>query len=127
VFDHKPSDVFWCTPTSLVTATRTLLTGRSQSAPDRVMFRRLPPIPMRAGSKKIQTTGVNVFYTAPTAIRSLIKAAGPAEEIRPVVAAHSRHVGEARSIRKPGLGTTTSAAALRPNRHTWWQTRPAAT
>ncbi|HXV12037.1 MAG TPA: acetate--CoA ligase, partial [Burkholderiales bacterium] len=76
VFDYKPSDVFWCT------ADVGWVTGHSYTtyAPlacgaTEIVFEGVPTYP-DAGRfwKMIQDHKVTVFYTAPTAIRSLIKA-----------------------------------------------------
>ncbi len=76
VFDYKPSDVFWCT------ADVGWITGHSYGAygplgigATQVVFEGVPTYP-DAGRfwKMIQDHKVTVFYTAPTAIRSLIKA-----------------------------------------------------
>jgi acetyl-CoA synthetase len=78
VFDYKPSDVFWCT------ADVGWITGHSYNAygplavgATDVIFEGVPTYP-DAGRfwKLIQDHKVTVFYTAPTAIRSLIKAGG---------------------------------------------------
>jgi acetyl-CoA synthetase len=76
VFDNKPSDIFWCT------ADVGWVTGHSYTtyAPlacgaTEIVFEGVPTYP-DAGRfwKMIQDHKVTVFYTAPTAIRSLIKA-----------------------------------------------------
>ena len=78
VFDHKPTDIFWCT------ADVGWITGHSYGAygplgigSTQVVFEGVPTYP-DAGRfwKMIQDHKVTVFYTAPTAIRSLIKAGG---------------------------------------------------
>jgi acetyl-CoA synthetase len=78
VFDHKPSDVFWCTAdVGWVTGHSYITYGPLAVGATEVMFEGIPTYP-DAGRfwKIIQDHKVNVFYTAPTAIRSLIKA-GP--------------------------------------------------
>jgi acetyl-CoA synthetase len=78
VFDHKPSDVFWCTAdVGWVTGHSYIAYGPLAVGATEVMFEGVPTYP-DAGRfwKLIQDHKVNVFYTAPTAIRSLIKA-GP--------------------------------------------------
>ena len=78
VFDHKPSDVFWCTAdVGWVTGHSYIAYGPLAVGATEVMFEGIPTYP-DAGRfwKIIQDHKVNVFYTAPTAIRSLIKA-GP--------------------------------------------------
>jgi acetyl-CoA synthetase len=78
VFDHKPSDVFWCTAdVGWVTGHTYITYGPLAAGATEVMFEGIPTYP-DAGRfwKIIQDHKVSVFYTAPTAIRSLIKAGG---------------------------------------------------
>jgi len=78
VFDNKPSDVFWCTAdVGWVTGHSYICYGPLAVGATEVMFEGIPTYP-DAGRfwKIIQDHKVNVFYTAPTAIRSLIKAGG---------------------------------------------------
>jgi acetyl-CoA synthetase len=77
-FDYKPSDVFWCTAdVGWVTGHTYIAYGPLAVGATEVVFEGVPTYP-DAGRfwKMIQDHGVTVFYTAPTAIRSLIKA-GP--------------------------------------------------
>jgi len=76
VFDHKPADVFWCTAdVGWVTGHSYITYGPLAAGATEVVFEGVPTYP-DAGRfwKVIQDHKVNVFYTAPTAIRSLIKA-----------------------------------------------------
>src|SRR3954471_23990506 len=78
VFDNKASDVFWCTAdVGWVTGHSYITYGPLAVGATEVMFEGVPTYP-DAGRfwKIIQDHKVNVFYTAPTAIRSLIKAGG---------------------------------------------------
>jgi acetyl-CoA synthetase len=78
VFDYKPSDVFWCTAdVGWVTGHSYITYGPLAAGATEVVFEGVPTYP-DAGRfwKVIQDHKVNVFYTAPTAIRSLIKAGG---------------------------------------------------
>jgi acetyl-CoA synthetase len=78
VFDYKPSDVFWCTAdVGWVTGHSYVCYGTLAVGATEVMFEGVPTYP-DAGRfwKMIQDHKVTVFYTAPTAIRSLIKAGG---------------------------------------------------
>ncbi|MES2564546.1 MAG: AMP-binding protein, partial [Pseudomonadota bacterium] len=75
-FDYKPSDVFWCTAdVGWVTGHSYVAYGPLACGATEVMFEGVPTYP-DAGRfwKMIQDHKVSVFYTAPTAIRSLIKA-----------------------------------------------------
>ncbi len=76
VFDHKPTDVFWCTAdVGWVTGHSYITYGPLAVGATEIMFEGVPTYP-DAGRfwKIIQDHRVSVFYTAPTAIRSLIKA-----------------------------------------------------
>ncbi len=78
VFDNKPSDVFWCTAdVGWVTGHTYIVYGPLAVGTTEIVFEGVPTYP-DAGRfwKMIQDHKVNVFYTAPTAIRSLIKAGG---------------------------------------------------
>ena len=77
-FDYKPSDVFWCTAdVGWVTGHTYIVYGPLAVGATEVIFEGVPTYP-DAGRfwKMIQDHKVSVFYTAPTAIRSLIKAGG---------------------------------------------------
>ena len=76
VFDYKPSDVFWCTAdVGWVTGHTYITYGPLAVGATEIVFEGVPTYP-DAGRfwKVIQDHRVSVFYTAPTAIRSLIKA-----------------------------------------------------
>src|SRR3954465_14907781 len=78
VFDYKPTDVFWCTAdVGWVTGHSYICYGPLSCGATEVVFEGVPVYP-DAGRfwKMIQDHKVSVFYTAPTAIRSLIKAGG---------------------------------------------------
>ena len=78
VFDYKPTDIFWCTAdVGWVTGHTYIAYGPLAVGATEVIFEGVPTYP-DAGRfwKMIQDHKVNVFYTAPTAIRSLIKAGG---------------------------------------------------
>jgi acetyl-CoA synthetase len=75
-FDHKSTDVFWCTAdVGWVTGHTYITYGPLACGATEIMFEGVPTYP-DAGRfwKMIQDHKVTVFYTAPTAIRSLIKA-----------------------------------------------------
>ena len=77
-FDYKPADVFWCTAdVGWVTGHSYITYGPLAVGATEVVFEGVPTYP-DAGRfwKMIQDHKVTVFYTAPTAIRSLIKAGG---------------------------------------------------
>src|SRR5687768_3190839 len=77
-FDYKPTDIFWCTAdVGWVTGHTYIAYGPLACGATEVVFEGVPVYP-DAGRfwKVIQNHKVTVFYTAPTAIRSLIKAGG---------------------------------------------------
>jgi acetyl-CoA synthetase len=75
-FDIKPDDVFWCTADiGWVTGHTYITYGPLACGATEIVFEGVPTYP-DAGRfwKTIQDHKVRIFYTAPTAIRSLIKA-----------------------------------------------------
>lgn len=84
-FDLKPDDVFWCTADiGWVTGHSYIAYGPLAAGATQVVFEGVPTYP-NAGRfwDMIQRHKVNTFYTAPTAIRSLIKAAEADEKVHP--------------------------------------------
>ncbi len=78
VFDYKPTDVFWCTAdVGWITGHSYVAYGPLAMGATQVIFEGIPTYP-DAGRfwKMIQDHKVTTFYTAPTAIRSLIKLGG---------------------------------------------------
>jgi acetyl-CoA synthetase len=84
-FDIKPSDVFWCTADiGWVTGHTYISYGPLIVGTTQIVFEGVPTYP-NAGRfwDMIQRHKVTIFYTAPTAIRSLIKAADIDENVHP--------------------------------------------
>ncbi|HYR05408.1 MAG TPA: acetate--CoA ligase, partial [Gallionella sp.] len=78
VFDYKSTDIFWCTAdVGWVTGHSYVTYGPLAMGATQVIFEGVPTYP-DAGRfwKMIQDHRVTTFYTAPTAIRSLIKLGG---------------------------------------------------
>ncbi len=78
VFDYKPTDVFWCTAdVGWITGHSYVAYGPLAMGATEIVFEGIPTYP-DAGRfwKMIQDHKVTTFYTAPTAIRSLIKLGG---------------------------------------------------
>jgi len=76
VFQYEESDVYWCTAdVGWITGHSYLLYGPLLSGATTLMFEGVPTFP-DAGRfwQVIDKHGVNIFYTAPTAIRSLMAA-----------------------------------------------------
>ena len=125
VFDYKPNDVFWCT------ADVGWITGHSYEAygpmavgATQVMFEGVPTYP-DAGRfwRMIQYHGVTIFYTAPTAIRSLIKAG--ADLPKKYDLSRLRILGTVGEPINPEAWMwyyTTVGASRCPVVDTWWQT-----
>ena len=84
-FDIKPEDIFWCTADiGWVTGHTYITYGPLACGATEIVFEGVPTYP-DAGRfwKMIQDHKVNIFYTAPTAIRSLIKAADNTPAVHP--------------------------------------------
>ncbi len=84
-FDLKQNDVFWCTADiGWVTGHTYITYGPLALGGTEIVFEGVPTYP-DAGRfwKMIQDHKVSIFYTAPTAIRSLIKAAEANDAVHP--------------------------------------------
>ena len=129
VFDAKASDVFWCTAdVGWVTGHTYITYGPLAAGLTQVVFEGVPTYP-DAGRfwRMIQDHKVSIFYTAPTAIRSLIKTSD-------AVAAHHPKSYDMSSLRLLGsVGEPINPEAWMwyynnvgggrcPIVDTWWQT-----
>ena len=84
-FDLKDSDVFWCTADiGWITGHSYVAYGPLAAGATQIVFEGVPTYP-NAGRfwQMIERHGVTIFYTAPTAIRSLIKASDTDEKVHP--------------------------------------------
>ncbi|MDT0139529.1 acetate--CoA ligase [Acidovorax sp. PRC11] len=84
-FDLKPQDVFWCTADiGWITGHTYVAYGPLAAGATQVVFEGVPTYP-NAGRfwQMIERHKVSIFYTAPTAIRSLIKAAEADKAVHP--------------------------------------------
>ncbi|CAN7394150.1 MULTISPECIES: acetate--CoA ligase [unclassified Variovorax] len=84
-FDVRPEDVFWCTADiGWITGHTYVAYGPLAAGATQVVFEGVPTFP-HAGRfwQMIEEHRVTIFYTAPTAIRSLIKAADSDEKVHP--------------------------------------------
>ncbi|WP_426149018.1 acetate--CoA ligase [Polaromonas sp. DSR2-3-2] len=84
-FDLQPSDVFWCTADiGWITGHTYITYGPLAAGATQVVFEGIPTYP-NAGRfwQMIEKHKVTIFYTAPTAIRSLIKAADAEPAVHP--------------------------------------------
>jgi acetyl-CoA synthetase len=84
-FDIKPDDVYWCTADiGWVTGHTYICYGPTAVGATQVIFEGVPTYP-HAGRfwETVAKHKVSIFYTAPTAIRSLIKASNADEKVHP--------------------------------------------
>ncbi len=84
-FDLKDDDVFWCTADiGWITGHSYVAYGPLAAGATQIVFEGVPTYP-NAGRfwKMIEDHKCTIFYTAPTAIRSLIKAADTDEKVHP--------------------------------------------
>jgi len=84
-FDIKSDDIFWCTADiGWITGHSYITYGPTAVAATQIVFEGVPTYP-NAGRfwEMIQKHRATIFYTAPTAIRSLIKSADADQHIHP--------------------------------------------
>ena len=84
-FDAKDSDVFWCTADiGWITGHSYVAYGPLAAGATQIVFEGVPTFP-NAGRfwQMIERHKCSIFYTAPTAIRSLIKAAESDDSVHP--------------------------------------------
>jgi acetyl-CoA synthetase len=84
-FDTKPNDIFWCTADiGWVTGHSYIAYGPLAVGATQIVFEGVPTFP-NAGRfwETIAKHKVSIFYTAPTAIRSLIKASDVDPKVHP--------------------------------------------
>jgi acetyl-CoA synthetase len=130
----SPADVFWCTADiGWITGHTYVAYGPLAAGATQVVFEGVPTYP-DAGRfwQMIEKHKVSIFYTAPTAIRSLIKAAEGDEKVHPRAVTCPACASWARwaspSTPKPGCGTTAMwAASAAPSSTPSGRPRPAAT
>ena len=92
VFDYHEGDIYWCTAdVGWVTGHSYILYGPLANGATTLMFEGIPNYPSLSRFwEVIDKHKVNIFYTAPTAIRSLMGAGEePVEENQPRLAASS--------------------------------------
>ncbi len=84
-FDLKPEDIFWCTADiGWITGHTYVAYGPLAAGATQIIFEGIPTFP-NAGRfwQMIERHKCTIFYTAPTAIRSLIKAAESDPKVHP--------------------------------------------
>lgn len=84
-FDLRPNDVFWCTADIGWITGHTYITYEPLSAgATQIVFEGIPTYPDSGRFwKMIDDHGCTIFHTAPTAIRSLIKASEMDDKVHP--------------------------------------------
>ena len=128
-FDLKPDDIFWCTAdVGWVTGHTYIAYGPLACGGTEIVFEGVPTYP-DAGRfwKMIQEHKVSIFYTAPTAIRSLIKAseANPAAHPARYDLTSLRLLGSVGEPINPEAWMwyhNNVGGARCPIMDTWWQT-----
>ncbi len=128
-FDAKPSDIYWCTAdVGWITGHTYIAYGPLAAGLTQVMFEGVPTYP-DAGRfwDMVQRHKVTVFYTAPTAIRSLTKAS----EVNPEAHPRNYDLSSLRIIGSVGEPINPEAwmwyfkevgGERCPVLDTWWQT-----
>ncbi|MFZ9098106.1 MAG: acetate--CoA ligase [Burkholderiaceae bacterium] len=84
-FDIRPNDIFWCTADiGWITGHSYVAYGPLAAGATQIIFEGVPTYPDASRFwRMIERHGCTVFYTAPTAIRSLIKAAETNDTVHP--------------------------------------------
>ena len=113
VFDYHDGDIYWCTAdVGWVTGHSYILYGPLANGATTLMFEGVPNYPDNSRFwNVIDKHKVNIFYTAPTAIRALMQAGDePVKKTsrKPRFGCSARSAS--RSIRKPGNGITAWSA-----------------
>ncbi len=117
VFDYREGEIYWCTAdVGWVTGHSYIVYGPLANGATTLMFEGIPTWPDAGRFWAVcEKHKVNIFYTAPTAIRALMGQGKEwVAEARPLVLTHPRHASASRSTRRPGIGTTK-----------WWATTAA--
>jgi acetyl-CoA synthetase len=128
-FDLKPDDIFWCTADiGWVTGHTYIAYGPLACGGTEIVFEGVPTYPDTGRFwKMIEAHKVSVFYTAPTAIRSLIKAS----ETNPQTHPKNYKLGSLRLLGSVGEPINPAAwewyhrevgGGRCPIVDTWWQT-----
>jgi acetyl-CoA synthetase len=129
VFDARPDDVFWCTAdVGWVTGHTYITYGTMAAGLTQIVFEGVPTYPDSGRFwQMIERHRVSIFYTAPTAIRSLIKAsnAQPASHPSNFDLSSLRMLGSEGEPINPEAGVwyhENVGAGRCPVVDTWWQT-----
>jgi hypothetical protein len=115
VFDYHDGDIYWCTAdVGWVTGHSYIVYGPLANGATTLMFEGVPNYPDASRFwEVIDKHKVNIFYTAPTAIRALMREGdGAGEEDLARLAAPARQVGE--PINPGSLGMVSPRRRRRP-------------
>jgi acetyl-CoA synthetase len=125
VFDYHPGDVYWCTAdVGWVTGHSYILYGPLANGATTLMFEGIPTYPSVSRFwEVIDKHAVNIFYTAPTAIRALMGAGD--EPVRKTSRKSLRVLGSVGEPINPEAWNwyhTVVGEGRCPIVDTWWQT-----
>ncbi len=115
VFDYHDGDIYWCTAdVGWVTGHSYIVYGPLANGATTLMFEGVPNYPtMSRFWEVIDKHKVNIFYTAPTAIRALMQAGdAPVKKTSRAIAAAARH--RRRADQSGGLGVVSPRGRRRP-------------
>ena len=108
VFDYREGELFWCSAdVGWVTGHSYVVYGPLLNGATTLMFEGVPNYPdFSRFWDVVERHKVNIFYTAPTAIRALMREGeAPGEEARPLLDPPARQRSASRSTPRPGSGT----------------------
>ena len=125
VFDYHDGDIYWCTAdVGWVTGHSYIVYGPLANGATTLMFEGVPTWPDAGRFWQVcEKHKVNIFYTAPTAIRALMGQGREWVDRTTSRRSASSARSASRSTPRPGTGTTRWSASGRcPIVDTWWQT-----
>ena len=109
VFDYKPGEIFWCTAdVGWVTGHCYVVYGPLANGATSLMFEGVPNYPdFSRFWDVVERRKVDIFYTAPTAIRALMREGeGPVRKHDRSLASGCSERSASRSTPRPGAGIT---------------------
>jgi acetyl-CoA synthetase len=129
VFDYKPDDIFWCTAdVGWITGHSYVVYGPLMNCATSVMFDGVPNYPdFGRFWETVERLGVTIFYTAPTAIRALMREGdGPVKQYSRKSLRLIGTVGEPINPEAWEWYWRTVGDGRCPVIDTWWQTETGA-
>jgi acetyl-CoA synthetase len=129
VFDYKPDDIFWCTAdVGWITGHSYVVYGPLMNCATSVMFDGVPNYPdFGRFWETVDRLGVTIFYTAPTAIRALMREGdGPVKQYSRKSLRLIGTVGEPINPEAWDWYWRTVGDGRCPVIDTWWQTETGA-